>query len=107
MICRLWHGWTKPNNAEAYETYLRTELYPGLERGLGDQGYRGHHILRRVVDDEVEFVTLTWFDSLESIRGWAGDDYEAAVITETAARLLDHYQPRAAHFDLAAREGAA
>jgi len=106
MICRLWHGWTEPGNADAYETYLRTELYPRLERELSDQGYRGHHVLRRTLDDEVEFVTLTWFDSLQSVRGFAGDDYETAVISDTAARLLDHYHPKAAHFDLCAHAGA-
>jgi len=106
MICRLWHGWTKPSNADAYESYLRDELYPRLARELTERGYRGHHVLRRDVDGEVEFVTLTWFDSLESVRGFAGQDYETAVISETAARLLDHYQPTASHFELHAHAGA-
>jgi len=105
MICRLWRGWTRPENADAYETYLRTELYPRLERELSEHGYRGHLVLRRALDDEVEFVTLTWFDSLHSVRGFAGDNYETAVITDTAARLLDHYQPRAAHFEVSNGDG--
>jgi heme-degrading monooxygenase HmoA len=102
VICRLWHGWTTPADADAYESYLRDELYPRLERELGDRGYRGHHVLRRDAGGEVEFVTLTWFDSLESVRGFAGDDYETPVITQTAARLLAHYDARAAQFRLAA-----
>ena len=44
---------------------------------------------------------MTWFDSLDSVRGFAGDDYETPVISDTAARLLDHYDPKAKHFDLA------
>ncbi len=101
MICRLWHGWTKTTDADAYETYLRDELYPRLDRELAKHGYRGHHVLRRTVGDEVELVTMTWFDSLDTVRGFAGDDYETPVISETAARLLHHYDPKAAHFDLA------
>ena len=99
MICRLWHGWTAAADADAYERYLRDELYPRLEREL--DGYRGHHILRRQDGAEIEFVTLTWFDSLETVRGFAGDDLETPVITETAARLLAHYDDRAVHYDLA------
>jgi hypothetical protein len=102
MICRLWHGWTKVTDADDYESYLRDELYPRLDRELAEHGYRGHHVLRRELGDEVEFVTMTWFDSLASVRGFAGDDYETPVISDTAARLLDHYDPKAKHFDLAA-----
>jgi heme-degrading monooxygenase HmoA len=97
LICRLWHGWTLPENADAYETYLREQLYPRLEREV--DGYRGHHVLRRDVGNEVEFVTMTWFDSLGTVRNFAGDDYETAVITDTAAALLSRYEPRAAHYE--------
>jgi antibiotic biosynthesis monooxygenase (ABM) superfamily enzyme len=98
VICRLWHGWTRPEDADAYETYLREELYPRVEREVS--GYRGHHVLRRDAGDEVEFVTMTWFDSLDTVRGFAGDDYETPVITDTAGALLSRYDPKAAHYDL-------
>ena len=104
MICRLWHGWTKATDADAYESYLRDELYPRLTRELAEHGYRGHHVLRRELGDEVEFVTMTWFDSLASVRGFAGDDYETPVISDTAARLLDHYDPKPKHFELAVHD---
>jgi len=105
MICRVWHGWTTAGDADAYESYLREELYPRLERELSDRGYRGHHVLRRAArGGEVEFVTMTWFDSLESVRGFAGDDYETPMITATAAKLLAHYDPQAGHFDVAMSE---
>jgi heme-degrading monooxygenase HmoA len=100
VICRLWHGWTLAADAEAYETYLRQQLYPRLAQELGGKGYRGHHVLRRAVGEEVEFVTLTWFDTLDTVRGFAGEDYEAPVITETAARLLHRFEPKASHFEL-------
>jgi antibiotic biosynthesis monooxygenase (ABM) superfamily enzyme len=100
VICRLWHGWTSAKNAAAYEAYLRDELYPRLERELADRGYRGHHVVRRDRAGEVEFVTMTWFDSLDSVRSFAGADYETPVITTTAARLLERYDPHAGHFEL-------
>ena len=98
VICRLWHGWTAPTSADDYERYLRDELYPRLE---GADGYRGHHVLRRPDGDEVEFVTLTWFDSLDAVRAFAGDDYETPVITERAAALLVRWADKAVHYDLA------
>ena len=66
MICRLWHGWTAAENADAYEAYLTEELFPRLGRELGGRGYRGFHILRREDGSEVGFVTMTWFESLRS-----------------------------------------
>jgi heme-degrading monooxygenase HmoA len=98
MICRLWHGWTARVSADDYERYLREELYPRLE-GVG--GYAGHHVLRRDNGDEVEFVTMTWFDSLDAVRAFAGDAYETPVITERAEALLARYDDRAVHYDLA------
>jgi len=100
MICRLWHGWTAPANADAYEAYLRHELFPRLAGELGARGYRGFHILRRQHDAETEFVTLVWFDSLDAVRGFAGDGYEVAVISDKARRLLSRHEPRADHFEL-------
>ena len=98
MICRLWHGWTARASADDYERYLRDELYPRLEDAAG---YRGHHVLRRPDGDEVEFVTLTWFDSLDAVRAFAGDEYETPVIAERAAALLARWDERAVHYDLA------
>jgi heme-degrading monooxygenase HmoA len=101
VICRVWHGWTRRENADAYERYLREELYPRLR---DDAGYRGHHVLRRDDGDEVEFVTMTWFESLESVRSFAGEDYETPVITDRAAALLSRYHEQALHYDLAGSE---
>jgi antibiotic biosynthesis monooxygenase (ABM) superfamily enzyme len=71
MICRIWHGWTTPENAGAYEHLLRSEIFRRIaERGI--PGYRGIELLRRVAGDSVEFVTLMWFDSVEDVRGFAG-----------------------------------
>ncbi len=99
MICRIWHGWTTPANAEGYERLLRSEIFRGIaERGI--PGYRGIELLRRAAGDSVEFVTLMWFDSLESVRAFAGADYEMAVVPPEARALLLRFDARSAHYEV-------
>jgi len=102
MIARLWHGWTTPENADAYENLLRSEIFHGIgERKIA--GFLGIDLLRRPVDDEVEFVTVMWFDSLDAVRDFAGADYEAAVVPEAARKLLKRFDGRSAHFQVRER----
>jgi hypothetical protein len=100
MICRLWKGWTLPQDADAYEAYLRDELFPRVVRELGGRGYRGHHVLRLDRADESEFVTMVWFASLEAVKGFAGEAYETPVLSATARRLLKRYNERCDHYAL-------
>jgi antibiotic biosynthesis monooxygenase (ABM) superfamily enzyme len=95
MITRLWRGWTAPENATAYESFLLSELFPSM-RDI--PGFRSADVLRRDDGGEVAFVTLTRFDSLNAIRAFAGEDYERAVIEPTARDLLAHYDAQAQHF---------
>jgi antibiotic biosynthesis monooxygenase (ABM) superfamily enzyme len=98
MITRLWRGWTSTDNADAYERFLLGELFPSL-RAI--PGFRGADVLRREEDGEVAFVTLTRFDSLDAVRGFAGDDYETPVLEPEALALLAHYERSAYHFETA------
>jgi heme-degrading monooxygenase HmoA len=99
MICRIWHGWTTPENADPYERLLRSEIFSGIaERDIA--GYRGIELLRRAGADEVEFVTLMWFDSLEAVRQFAGPDYELAVVPAAARALLRRFDARSAHYEV-------
>jgi heme-degrading monooxygenase HmoA len=97
MIGRIWHGWTAPENADAYEQLLRSQILPGIHR---IPGYRGAQLLRRDADAEVEFVTLTLFDSLEAVRAFAGEDYELAVVLPEAERLLTRFDKRSTHYEV-------
>jgi heme-degrading monooxygenase HmoA len=106
VICRLWHGWTQPADADAYESYLRDDLFARLREELAGRGYRGYHVLRRDLDVEVEFVTMVWFDSLDDVRAFAGDDHRTPVISGRAAELLSRHAPVADHFRVAAAEAA-
>lgn len=97
MISRIWRGWTSRENADAYEELLHTEIFVGIaQRSI--QGYRGIHLLRRDVDNGVEFVTIMWFDSLDAVRAFAGEDYEGAVVPPKARQLLSKFDTRSAHY---------
>jgi len=99
VIVRIWHGWTSAANADAYERLLRNEIFTGIA-GRRMQGYHGIELLRRLLGAEVEFVTLMRFDSLEAVRAFAGDDYEAAVVPARARELLARFDARSAHYDV-------
>jgi hypothetical protein len=104
VTSRIWHGWTTRENAASYEALLRSEIVPGIaNRGIA--GYRGAHLLRRDVPGEVEFVTILWFESIEAVREFAGEDYEAAVVPEKARRLLTRFDARSQHYETVIRAG--
>jgi heme-degrading monooxygenase HmoA len=98
VITRMWRGWTARENADAYQRFLLTELFPAMRE---IPGFRGADVLRRDDDGEVGFVTLTRFDTLAAIRAFAGDDYETPVLEPTARSLLARYDERALHFETA------
>jgi antibiotic biosynthesis monooxygenase (ABM) superfamily enzyme len=99
MISRIWHGWTTPENAGAYETLLRTEIFLSIaQREI--PGYHGIDLLRRDSGQEVEFVTIMWFDSLEAVKTFAGEQYEVAVVPPKARELLSHFDERSAHYQV-------
>lgn len=96
MVTRIWHGWTTRVNADAYEALLRSEVLPGIHRVAG---YLGATLLRRDAGDDVEFVTLTRFESLDAVRAFAGEEYERAVVPEGARALLCRFDERSAHYE--------
>lgn len=97
MIARVWHGWTSPSNADAYEEFLRTKMFPSIHRV---PGYVGADLLRRDAGDEIAFVTITRFESLESVRAFAGEDYEQAVVEPEARALLSRFDERSEHYEV-------
>ena len=99
MISRIWHGWTAPANADAYESLLKSEIFESI-RSREIAGYRGIDLLRRDLGEEVEFVTIMWFDSTEAVRTFAGEDYEAAVVPAKARALLSRFDARSQHYEV-------
>ena len=97
MISRLWYGWTTHENAAAYQSLLETDILPGIaHRKI--EGYQGAHLLRRELEQEVEFVTILWFDSLDAVRAFDGEDYEAAEVPARGHALLSRFNSRSAHY---------
>ena len=97
MISRIWHGWTTSYNADAYEALLKEEIFVGIA-SQEIEGYRGIHLFRRDLEDEVEFVTVMWFDSIESVRIFAGEDYKQAVVPLKAQALLQRFDKCSQHY---------
>ena len=99
MICRLWRGWTKAENAEAYERVVRGIVIPGIEaRNIA--GFRHIDLMKRDLGKEVEFQTLMWFDSLDAIKAFMGDDYSVSHVPTEARAVLERFDDHAAHFEV-------
>ena len=99
MISRIWHGWTTPQNADKYEALLKEEIFIGIQN-RHIRGFKDIQLLRREVNDEVEFITIMAFDSLESVREFAGQDYEQAVVPEKARAVLSRFDERSQHYEI-------
>ena len=82
---------------------MKPELLPGLSKV---EGFRGSYLLRRAVGEEVEFVTIILWDSIEAVRAVAGEDYERAVIPKESKKYLQRFEERAAHFEVVAEVAA-
>src|SRR5881392_2233238 len=99
MIARVWHGWTKPKNAKAYEDMLRDEIFPSIA-ARKISGYRGAELFIREDGDEVEFVTLLRFDSMDGVKQFAGDDASKPVIFPKTEALITRME-QARHYRIA------
>jgi len=104
MIARIWHGYTTPDHADAYESMLKPELLPGISKV---RGYRGSYLMRRALGEEVEFITILLFDSIDDIRVVAGPDYETAVIPDVRRKHLLRWDEKVRHYEVAATHGIA
>jgi heme-degrading monooxygenase HmoA len=97
VIARIWHGYTKPEHADKYESMLKPELLPGIGKV---KGYRGSYLLRKDAGDEIEFITIMLWDSIDDIKAVAGTDFETAVVPEERRKYLAHYEPKSAHYEV-------
>ena len=102
MIGRIWHGYTTLENADVYEDLLRNEIFSGI-RDRSVSGFQEIQLFRRDLSSEVEFMTIMWFDSIEAIKAFAGDDHEAAVVPPKARALLSRFDERSQHYEIRER----
>lgn len=107
MIARIWHGWTTTQNADAYETLLRAEVFPGI-LAKKIEGFERIELFRRPFEPagEVEFMTIMWFATIDAVKSFAGEDYEAAYVPDAARALLTRYDHRSRHYEMRERQSA-
>lgn len=99
MIARHWRGWTKIQDANAYEALLTDKILPSLQKV---EGYKGGYVFRKIGDEEAEFVVVNFFDSLEAVQRFAGADYRVPVFEPEARRLLSRIESFATHYEVRA-----
>lgn len=99
MICRLWRGWTTKDNADAYERVVRGQVIPGIE-ARRIPGFRSIDLVRREGADDVEFMTLMWFETLDSVKVFMGEDHENAHVPPEAQAVLADFGRRSAHYEV-------
>ena len=94
MVLRVWQGYTAPQDADTYEAMLRETILPGIHRIAG---YRDAYLARRNGDQEVEFLTLTLWESMDAVRAFSDDG--RAVIHDAARPLFIHFDEYSVHYD--------
>lgn len=99
MIARHWRGWTTRRDADTYEALLKQRVLPGL---ANLEGYRGGYVLREDSAGETEFVVINFFDSLEAVKRFAGEDYKVAIFEPEAKALLSRIETMAHHYEVRA-----
>jgi len=98
-IKRVWHGWTTPENADSYQEILNNIVLPGIE-AKNIPGYQKIEVLRIELAAEVEFVTITTFDSLQNVIDFQGADYQKSYVPEAAQKVLKRWDQEAMHYKL-------
>jgi len=101
MIARVWSAQTTPARSPAYRDHLRTQVLPAIK---ALEGYSGVMLLERAIPGAIEIIVITFWRSVNSIQGFAGDDLEHAVVADEAAALLTQFDPRVRHFEVALKE---
>ena len=97
-IKRIWHGWTTPENANEYQDLLHDKIFPGIE-AKQIPGYVSIELLRRDLDEEVEFVTIMTFQSLKNLIDFQGEEYTRSYVPDEAQRVLKRWDTHASHYE--------
>ena len=98
-VKRIWHGWTTNENAAKYQNLLHNEVFPGIE-AKNIPGYQSIELMRRDHQDEVEFITIMTFDSLQNVIDFQGADYTRCYVPEAAQLVLKRWDKYSAHYEM-------
>lgn len=94
-IMRVWYGTAESEYADAYSSHVKNDIFPLFSNMRGNLGAK---VLRRDVDEGVEFAVITVWDSIESIKEFAKDDIDKAVVAEVAQPYFIRYDKHVSHF---------
>lgn len=97
MIARVWRGWASVATADDYQRHYESKVATHLRQVAG---FHGAHLLRRQDGDDVLFTSITFFTSLDAVRTFAGQNYEQAVVEDTARRALTRWDQHVAHHEV-------
>ncbi|CAN5406821.1 hypothetical protein BH10PSE6_BH10PSE6_52870 [soil metagenome] len=100
MIVRIRRGQAAADKADAYFKHVTATVFPELKALAGHQGA---WLLRREVDGQSEFLAVTFWESLDSIRSFAGDEIGTAIVEPEARAVLSDFDDFARHYELAFR----
>ena len=102
MIVRIWKGEARGENAAAYHDFVTVNVFSALAKL---EGNCGAYLLRRDEGEHVEFLAVTMWDSLESVRAFAGEDIGRAVIEPEARAVLSSFDDFVRHYDVSFGRG--
>jgi heme-degrading monooxygenase HmoA len=99
-VCRIWRGWTSLHDADAYQELVWRTVIPETIEARAIPGFQHIDLMRRDLADEVEFATIMWFDSIDAVRAFVGQDYEASHVPPAARSVLKRFDERAVHYQV-------
>jgi len=99
MISRIWHGYTTKKNANTYQKLLESEIFVGI-KNRNIPGYKGIQLLRKEMESETEFITIMWFESIEAVKKFAGENFEKTVVPDKAQKVLSHFDKTSQHYNV-------
>jgi heme-degrading monooxygenase HmoA len=97
MIARTWRGTASASGAADYHCHFAGQVLPHLQ---DIPGFRGGYLLRREIASEVEFTTVTFWDSKEAIKAFAGADPDVAVVEPEARGVLTSFDAHVVHAEV-------
>ena len=97
-VKRIWHGWTTKENADIYQQLLKDEIFPGIA-AKKINGYTSIELLRQEHEDEIEFVTIMTFDSIQNVIDFQGEDYKKCYVPEAAQKVLKRWDLESSHYE--------
>ena len=98
MISRIWHGYATLNNAEEYEQIFKEEVIEIIQE-KAITGFKGVELLKRPFGKEMEFMTIMRFNDIESVKAFAGEDYETAFVPSKVQEILTRFDSQVAHYE--------